>query len=275
MPKITSFSHWITWLKSTELGALWLLKFEFDLKSDNLPKTTEPEFIAAVESSLLSLGPVASPLAVIDYATRRNSLVFELQSQKLPKVFEPLSCVVKLAVFSHYYLRRRSLITIVDEGDDEMNYVWDNLGKTITPTFYEGRLRTDKEFFWCAPTSDLDRLQRTYSPHRAATTIRTRLGLQRIAKGERLIRIDIPTDSLRSRRVLPPTTLDGGTNSVFVPCNSADGYGRTLNLITNTRDIKELICEAIDFTPRFKALRIGQVDADVPPFSIEAVKALL
>ncbi|HSS20058.1 MAG TPA: hypothetical protein VLL54_08285 [Pyrinomonadaceae bacterium] len=258
------YSKWIEKLEADELGALWLSKFRYDLSEGNLAPAIEQEFQELVTSKLDSVGDGDPPLKIVEWVINENPRAFDLRNQRTPTNPEPYSLVIKLEVFALFYLRRRVLMTVLDESDNEAEFVWANLGGIITPAFYDGWVKTDREFFWCAPTRLLVSILAGRRPNQGATLLRSRLGLHLMAKGQRIIRIDIPAPALEAKRLAAPTTLDAGTNPAFIPCNMADGYGRTLNLRTISRDVQELVVEKVRFDGTFQAQRVGRIGARLP-----------
>jgi hypothetical protein len=225
-------------------------------------------FRAAVASNLNALASLGSPVDVINAVLKQFSATFELQGQRAPAATMPYSCVVTVETFSSQLLnRQRVFSTVKDEGDNDANFIWNNLGVLITPDDYDGELKSlDRGFFWCTPTHVLEAVCDRYNPNRdrAATTVRTRLGLHRMLRGQRLLRIDIPPAALAGKGMRAPTVFDGGSNPFFMPCARGDGYGRTLNLRRVSRDMRELVVEKIPFTRDFVVERMGEVYANVP-----------
>ncbi|HYJ85533.1 MAG TPA: hypothetical protein VEW46_05740 [Pyrinomonadaceae bacterium] len=270
-----TYVEWITALATSQLGHLWLSKFQYDLKEGNLSPSIENTLKGLIEAKVLTLSLGLPPLSVVESVLKENPTLCDLQGKRAPTNVEPYSLIVRVETFAYYYLRRRVLMTILDESDDEVEFVWAHLGGVITPAFFEGWVKTDRDFFWCVPTRLLLDLTITGAPNKSATTIRTRLGLHLIDKGERLIRIGVPESAILGKKIAAPTTLDSGVNPAFVPFNSSDGYGRTLNLKSLTRDIKEVVIEKIRFESTFSAEQVGKVGAKLPPISWIAIDRLV
>jgi hypothetical protein len=270
-----TYSNWLARLTSEQFGRLWYCKFQYDLKHGNVSPDIENTFRSIIESKLKTTKPDFPPLALIKSILLENPSLFDLQGLRVPQDHEPYSTITNLEAFSYYLLKRRVLITILDEAEDELDFIWANIGGIITPRFFKGNLRTDRAFFWCAATVVLDDVIARHTADQAAITLRDRLGLHHMDKGQRLIRIDIPENALVSRKLCAPTTADSGENPAFIPFNSADGYGRTLNLKTIRRDVKEIVAEEIQFDETFTATRIGEVSTNVPPISWAEVEALV
>lgn len=259
-----NYDEWITELVSEELGHLWLSKFNYDLSVGNLPRLLEKTFRTLVETKLATV-PLGYPaLSVVESVINENPGSCDLKGQRIPADLEPYSLIVKLEAFAQYYLRRRVLMTVTDESDGDVEFVWENLGTVITPRFYEGWVKTERDFFWCAPTRVVLEIIDSCLPNLGATRLRSRLGLHLMGKGQRIIRIDIPPAALAGKRFSAPTTLDSGVNPAFVPFNSADGYGRTLNLKRIRRDIQELVIEKLPFDLNFTANKVGRVGSRLP-----------
>lgn len=275
---MTSYGGFIDWwndLSLGRIGSLWQSKLNYDFINGNLPTTVESTIMAAIEANLRALESLSSAASGIDLILKSDPGSFEMQGQRTPTDVEGYSCVIRLEVLAHYYLRRRSLLTVLDEADDELDYIWDNLDTIITSRFLTGTLRTEKAFFWCTPTYELQTIERHGTPDASATAIRTRLGLHLVAQGHRLVRIEIPPEALRGMKVVAPTTLDAGYNPVFIPSNEADGHGRTLNLESYVRDLKELISEPLDLADSFTPHRIGTVQKDISVIDFDAIERLV
>ena len=275
MPSPETYSDWLARLTSEQFGRLWYCKFQYDLKHGNVPPDIEDTFRSVIEAKLKTTEPDFPPLALIKSVLLDNPVLFDLKGLRVPQNQEPYSTITKLEAFSYYLLKRRVLITILDEAEDELDFIWANVGGIITPRFFEGILRTDRGFFWCAATEVLEEVIALHTADQAAVTLRDRLGLHHMGKGQRLIRIDIPENALVSKKCCAPTTVDSGDNPAFIPFNGADGYGRTQNLKTIMRDVKEVVAEEIQFDETFTATRIGEVSASVPPVSWGEVEALV
>lgn len=276
MPRYRDYGHWLGELKKEQVGKIWAAKLDFDLANANLAQVIAERFEAAINGSLHKLESLGSPLSVIDAVIKLFTPEFDLQGQRTPVATVPYSCVVSLETFSKHLLNPRVYTTIMDEGDDDMDFVWDNLGVLVTPRHHYGELKSEREFFWCTPSRRLHSIiGRCSSRNKAATTARTRLGLHRILKGQRLIRIDIPPEKLEGKRMRAPTTFDGGSNHFFIPCDHADGYGRTVNLHSVRRDLRELVVEKIPFTEDFGVDRVGRVGARVPPADFDGLESLI
>lgn len=270
-----TYSDWLVKLRSEQWGRMWFCKFQYDLDNGNIPADIGDKFRSIVEAKLKTLKPGLPPLALVESIILENSTLFDLKGLRVPQEHELYSLIVKLEVFSYYYLKRRVLLTILDEADDDLEFIWVNIGGIITPRFFGGRLRTDRAFFWCAAKKVIENVVARHDAGQAATTLRDRLGLHPVGKGQRLIRIDIPVNALVSKKLCAPTTLDSGVNPAFIPFNDADGYGRTLNLKTIKRDVKEIVAEEIPFDETFTATIIGEVSADVPPIPWDDVETLV
>jgi hypothetical protein len=275
MPTYSSYDEWRDDLLSEQIGRIWLAKLDFDLKHGNLLPATVVKFRSIMESNLHNIAPLLSPLSVIDFVIRQAPLSFDLQGLRLPNPPTAYSCIVGLEVFARFLVNQRVLSTIIDDGDDELDFIWDHLGTLITSRFYSNELKTDRDFFWCTPTDRLISLKTRYSPNKAATVIRTRLGLHHVSKSTRLICIDIPLAILAGKRLRAPTAFDGGSNPVFIPSKNSDGYGRTLNLKKLARDLKEVVMETVPFTPDFTAIKVGKVGAGVPPLNLSDIESLI
>ena len=268
------YSEWVTRLVSDNFGRLWLRKFQYDLENGNIAADIEDVFKLRAEVKLSATSGIPW-LQLVESLLQENPVLFDLKGLRIPPNHEPYSVIVNLETYSYFYLRRRVLVTILDEGDEELDFIWSNIGGIITPRFHEGRLRTGRAFFWCAPTEVIDVIVSGNTPDQAASLIRDRLGLHHVGEGQRLVRIDIPANALVGKRLCAPTTLDSGTNPVFIPFNAADGYGRTLNLVTIERDLKELVAEEVSFDETFTAARVGTVETNVPTISWANVEALV
>jgi hypothetical protein len=275
MPTYSCYEDWLNNLKADQLGRLWLAKLEFDVAKGNLPPEAMLNLSGFIEGNLHTIESLLSHISVINFAVTQSPMNFDLQGLRLPSLNEPYSCIVRLEVFGLYLVKQRVLSTVIDESDDDMDFIWDNLGGLINASFHEGELRTERAFFWCTPTEQLTVLGSRCSPNKAATVLRTRLGLHQMSKGQRLIRIDIPSDIIVNKTIRAPTTLDGGSNPVFVPSSSTDGYGRTLNLKNVVRDLKELVVEKIPFTSDFVVTKVGKVGARVPPVNLNDIEILV
>jgi hypothetical protein len=275
VPTYSSYNDWLNDLKSEQLGRLWLAKLDFDLIYGNLLPADISHFQSVIDSNLHNLSSLLSSISVIDFILKKDTASFDLQGQRAPTITEPYSCIVQLEAFSLHLVNPRVLSTVLDEGDNDMDFIWQNLGTIVTPRFHDKDLKSEREFFWCLPTAQLDALELAYSPNKGATIIRTRLGLHKADKGQRFIRIDIPSALLDGKKLCAPTSFDGGANPVFMPSQNPDGYGRTLNLKRIVRDRKELVVEKLPFTHEFKVKRVGRVGACVPPLDINAIEAAI
>jgi len=275
MPPSAAYSIWETELTSDQFGRMWLNKFRFDIGHGNIPTTMTATLRSVLEAKLVSIGKGLPPLVILETVIQENPILFDLQGLRGPPGNEPYSFVIRLEVFAYFYLKRRVLLTILDDDDEELNFIWRNIDGTITSRFFSGKVRTDRAFFWCAPTKELETTSAKYTADRAATILRDRLGLHLLDKGHRLIRIDVPVAALVGKRLRAPNTLDSGANPAFVPSDSPDGYGRTLNLATITRDVKEIVAEEIPFDETFEIHRLGMVTSKVPHISWLGVEALI
>lgn len=270
-----TYADWLMRLSFHQFGRMWLSKFKYDLNNGNMPADVEHTLKRKVEEKLKTSEPDFPALAILGSVILENPASFDLKGLRIPPNLPPHSLIVKLEDFAYYYLRRRVLVTILDESDDELDFIWENISDIISPRFFTGMIRTERAFFWCTPTDEINNIVLRSKPNRAATKLRNRLGLHRVAKGQRLVRMDIPPDSLLGKTLCAPTTLDSGVNPTFVPFNSADGYGRTLNLKTIRRDTKEIIAEEIPFDKSFTATSVGKVGARVPSISWTDIEALV
>lgn len=135
MPRYATYNDWLNDLISEQLGRIWLSKFQYDLKNGNLLPMLEVRFSNAIENNLRRFNSLPSAMSVIDFVIMEDSISFDLQGQRLPSAQEPYSCILRVEAFALYYIRRRILLTILDEGDDEMDFVWENLGGLITPHY--------------------------------------------------------------------------------------------------------------------------------------------
>src|SRR6266446_6970206 len=128
MPRYSTHIEWLTDLIKDPVGELWLGKLRFDIRKGNLPPSAETTFIQAVEANLLNIEPLLTAVSVVDFVLRGDPNAFDLKSQhRLPDI-EEFSCIVKLEVYGLYLLDRRVFATVVDDGDDDMDFIWENLG---------------------------------------------------------------------------------------------------------------------------------------------------
>jgi hypothetical protein len=275
MPRYSNYDEWLTDLIKDPVGELWLGKLRFDIRKANLPASAEKTFTQAVDANLRNIEPLLTAVSVIDFVLRSDPDAFDLKSQhRLPGI-EEFSCIVKLEVYGLYLLNRRVFSTVVDDGEDDMDFIWENLGTLINSTFHAGALRTERKFFWCSPTHRLESLEVGRLPNQTATIMRTRLGLSHMPKGQRIVRLDIPPRALVGKRVRAPTSLDGGANAVFVPAHQKDGFGRAVNLKTAKRDLKEVVVEEIVFTPAVHAKKQGRIGSRCPRIELAAIARLV
>lgn len=274
MPRYASASEWMSDLLSDNMGQLWLEKLEFDFNNGNLSATDRSDFDALVEANLTSVASLASPLAALEFVLSRTPSL-ALRSRRSVPTLTTVVCIIRMEVYFYYLLDRRAFASIIDEAEDDMTFVWDNMGGLITSVFHSGRLRTDRPFFWCATADQIDAISTHSTDDKNATIIRNRLGLSHMSQGQRIVRLNIPTHLLTGLTVRPPTTLDGGINPAFVPAAESDGYGRTLNLQNLLRDLKELVVEQVEFTPEIDARKQGTVDELCPPLDLAAIVNLL
>jgi hypothetical protein len=254
---------------------MWLNKFRFDVTHGNIATTIESILELTVEARLTTLRSGYHPLAVVEMVINENPTLFDLKGLRIPPDDEAYSVLIKLEDFGLFYLKRRVLLTVLDDDDEEFDFIWKNIGGVVTPQFFKGQLRTDRAFFWSAPTEEIERISARFTGDRAATILRDRLGLHTAEKGQRLVRIDIPTASLVGKRLRAPTTLDSGANPTFVPSDSGDAYGRTLNLTKIVRDVKEIVGQEIPFDGNFTVLRVGIVTSNVPVIAWAGVESLV
>ena len=269
-----TYEEWLDQLDLDPLGRLWLLKFHYDLKNGNIPENFEQTLKTVVDPKLPA--PADTALQILEAVIVENPKSFDLVGLRIPPNGTQYNLVVKLEVFSYKYLNP-GVLTKVDEGEDEYDYVWKELGNTITAKDHFGWVRTAREFFWCAPKGTIKKILTTCNSrcNLAATTVRNRLGLDHMAKGQRLILIDVPNTALAGRKLCAPTCLDSGLNPVFVPFNDPRGYGRTFNLRTGSRDVREVVVEKIPFDPTFGSQKLGKVGAKVPSVSYTVIESLI
>ena len=268
-----TYEHWLAEIESQPTGRLWLLKFRYDINNSNIPKDVELTLQSFIESKL----PAApdSALQILDAVITENPKSFDMVGLRIPPNDTLYNLIVKLEDFALFYLDKPR-VKKIDESNDPFDEVWNELGKTITAKHYDGDVKTGREFFWCAPEDTIKEIVTSCNPKSSlAATLRDRLGLNKMKKGQRLILINVPSKALAGKKLCAPTTLDSGLNPVFVPCNDPDGYGRTLNLKTCLRDVREVVVEKIHFDGTFGAERLGSINATVPSVSWAAIETLI
>lgn len=275
MPSYLNYYEWLADLNLDPVSQLWMAKFRFDIAHNNLPLGTESVFMTVFNDNLHRIKRLPNPASVIHFVINHDPSSFDLQGQRQPAAVESYSCIMKLEVYVNFYLNRRVFSTKLDEGDEDLDFIWDNLDSLAISRFHIGELKTEREFFWCTPTELIQLLTARYTLNKGATVIRTRLGLNGLHKGQRVIRIDIPPSALLGKRMRAPTSLDGGVNPVFVPSKSKDGYGRSLNLRKCQRDLKELVVEKIPLTNEMSVQRQGRIGASCPSVSYNTIEGLV
>ena len=274
MPHYANFAQFISDLASNGLGRLWLSKFQFDVDNGNLSGDDRSEFETFVEANLNDVAPLTTPLAALEFVLSRNSSL-DLRSHRPSPALTKFTCFVRLEVYFYYLLDRHAFASIIDEAEDDMDFVWENLGGLISSAFHAGQLRTERRFFWCATADEIEVIGTGLSIDDHTTLIRDRLGLSHMSRGQRIVRLSIPPHVLTGLTIRPPTTLDGGINPAFVPAAEPDCYGRTLNLRSHRRDLKELVVQEVPFTAQIEADKQGTIKELCPPLDLKLIDELL
>jgi hypothetical protein len=265
------FTDWQVALQKTLAGRIWWANYRYDLEHGNLDHNTDVEFRSAVEAFLTFLnGERIHPIDVIKRVVDQQPGRFDLKGRRKPLTHESYCRVVTATDFGFHNVRWRSRGTPLDDRTGDR--VWELLNTKITPAHYKGSMKTNREFFWCSHTQGV-RMTASNAPSGGeATAVRNALGLDQINQGQRLLRIEIPDHTLVGKSTRAPTTLDAGMNTVFTPCNDADGLGWTMNLLSLRRSLREIVIEEMAFGKFFTVNRVGTVTDAVPDLDLEMVE---
>src|SRR5438132_1417497 len=137
MARYASLAEWRNDLEKDFFGEIWAAKFAFDLARKNLLRSIEAIFYSAVEESLDHFADSDTALSIIQSVVERRSEDLLLQGRRFSLALELYSLIVRVEVFTDFYLTPE-FSTRIDEGPSSANFVWQNLGTTISPLFYDG-----------------------------------------------------------------------------------------------------------------------------------------
>jgi hypothetical protein len=265
-------SQWKRKLQQIRFGKIWWYNFEFDLLN-NLTKSLQAEFLAAIEHQLEASAAETSPVEVLISVLESNE-AFSLQGRQVCAQ-DPLSCVITAHAFAHWLIDRDKVGLGASEVLEQK--IWDMFERGVLDPelYYKGQLSSKRNFFWATLTKSLnDALSIAESSFRSedeeeqitmrATEIRNLLGLSYMEAGIGLYRVDLPQNLPDDAVIRVPTTLDSSPTCVFLPVEKESAFGKTFHLMKQDTGAEEVIISPVEFSHNYTVSQIGFVSAPLP-----------
>ncbi|MCH9647334.1 MAG: hypothetical protein K0U98_03785 [Deltaproteobacteria bacterium] len=258
---------WTARIEAIPEGEIWLEKLKYDRQRGNLKEVLVDKFSATLDSTLEEDLSDEEALGAIDQVGHSDPEGYFLQGTRQPRSRHSYCRILDVGSFAHKNLDLASIGLELDEKT--ATTVWEEIGSLITEDLYTNDMRTRKPFFWATPIEDLEKAEPPQGPQTVACSVRNHLGLHHYGEGTHLLRIDVPHEAVKGKKVKAPTCLDAGSYPYFFPTDHKDGYGRTLDLQTKKYGAREAVVETLEFNSSYQVSKLGRVSTQPPHLATE------
>jgi hypothetical protein len=251
--------------------AVWEANLAYDLQSSNLDEATYRRFIDEVANHMRRT-PLPAPegntaccgddtyLAACEQIVGADRRYLLTGRPTTVEADAALTSVCTLRALREYHCSEEAFAR-GGSADDLLHW----FRSDFSPRYLKQVVRGRKPCIWLTLAGAIDDIVRDEPPDDVATAVRDRLALGHDAH-EHYVRFNVCAKSVVPP-VRAPTTLDGGTHSLFAAAADQSGWGRTCDVPNNMFRLPEVVAGGIQTGENNGAVSvtyIGRVKSEPP-----------